>query len=130
MASRCSNHSKLSSPDTDIYNIGLGISSDNKEYIIQLNVHHSTEKKYLNLNNFKLAIYRDPDLYHLQREHLYLTVQSLYISTGCDYLSYIKSFGKATIITVFMQYTTFISGVNCFYMRHNSVTEMVDFLHS
>ena len=110
----------INSPDTDIYNIGLGIPSDNKEYIIQLNVHHSMEKKYFNLNNFKLAIHRDPDLNHLQREHLYLIVQSLYVSTGCDYLSYIKSFRKATIITVFMQYTTFIDGVNSLGSLHKT----------
>ena len=42
------------SPDTDVYNIGLSnFNSQNqppKNYIIQLNVHHSTEKIYLFLN--------------------------------------------------------------------------------
>ena len=51
------------SPDTDTYNIGLGLLSNNtKQYIIQLNVLHSSEKKYLCLNNLQTALLNDPDL--------------------------------------------------------------------
>ena len=39
-------------------------------------------------------------------------MQSLYISNGCDYISYFKTFGKATIINNFMQYANFISNSN------------------
>jgi len=59
MTSHCANIILISSPDTDIYNIGLNLLNTNKEYIIQLNVHHATKKKYLILNNFKLALHRD-----------------------------------------------------------------------
>jgi len=85
---------------------------NNKEYIIQLNVYHSIEKKYLLLNNLKKVLHRDPDLHNLPSEHLNLIMQSLYISTGCDYISYFRSFGKATIINVFMQHATFVNGMN------------------
>jgi len=36
-------------PDTDVYNIGLSMPHI-KQYIVQLNIHHSMEKKYLMLN--------------------------------------------------------------------------------
>jgi len=36
----------------------------------------------------------------------------LYISTGCDYISYFKTFGEVTIINNFMQCATFISSGN------------------
>ena len=97
------------SPDTDVYQIGLSVP-DNKEYIVQFNVHHATVKKYLILKHLQRALCTDPDLYTLPREDLMLIMQCLYICSGCDYISYIKSFGKATILNIFLQYANFISG--------------------
>ena len=37
---------------------------------------------------------------------------NLFINTGCDFISYFKSFGKATILNNFFQYATFICGTN------------------
>ena len=59
-----------------------------------------------------MVLHRDPDLYNLPSEHLGSIMQSLYIITGCNYISYFKPFGKATIINVFMQHATFINGMN------------------
>lgn len=39
-------------------------------------------------------------------------VFNLFINTGCDFISYFKSFGKATILNNFFQYATFICGTN------------------
>ena len=89
----------ICSPDTDVYNIGLSAPGD-KDYVVQLNIHHAIDKKYLILKHLQLAFQRDPDLHSLSRDHLSLIMQSLYISTGCDYISYFKTFGKATIITI------------------------------
>ena len=99
----------VNSPNTDVYHIGLSVP-DNKEYIVQLNIHHASEKKYLIFKHLKSAFALDPDLHSLPRENLNAIMQCLYISTGCDYISYIKSFGKATILNIFMQYAPFISG--------------------
>ena len=93
------------SPDTDVYNIGLSMPN-NKDYIVQLNVHHSPDKKYLMLRHLNLAFQGDPDLQALPRDHLGSIVQSQYISTGCDYISYLKTFGKAKIINIFTQYAS------------------------
>ena len=44
------NNILIHSPDTDIYNIGLSLANrPTKNYIIQLNVPHSLQAKYLNL---------------------------------------------------------------------------------
>ena len=105
------------SPDTDVYNIGLSVPV-NKDYIIQLNVHHVVDKKYLILKHLELAFQRDPDLHSIPRENLSVTMQALYISTGCDYVSFFKTFGKASIINNFMQHASFISCGNAVESLH------------
>ena len=102
----------ICSPDTDVYNIGLTAPVD-KDYVIELNAHHAIDKKYLVLKNLQISFQRDPDLHTLPRQHLNSIMQSLYISTGCDYTSFCKTFGKATIINHFMQYANFITGSTC-----------------
>ena len=79
------------SPDTDVYNIGLSVP-DNKDYIIQLNVHYAIDKKYLILKHLKLAFQIDTDLHSLPTDNPNLIIQCLYIRSGCDYISYFKSF--------------------------------------
>ena len=101
------------SPDTDVYNIGLGIANQsNKQYIVQLNVPNSDQNRYLYLNMLKLAFENDPDLASLPRGNLGTIMQSLSICTGCDFVSYIKMIGKATILKVFFQHAEYICGGN------------------
>lgn len=58
----------LYSPDTDVYNIGLQlVNQPSKNYILQLNVPYSSQKKYLNLN---MAFSHDPDFTTLLNENL------------------------------------------------------------
>lgn len=90
------------SPDTDVNNIGLHlVNQPSKNYIIQFNVPHSLQKKYLNLKNLNMAFAHDPDLSTLPGKNLGAIMQTLFISTGCDYISYFKTLGKATIINIF-----------------------------
>ena len=56
-----------------------------------------------------MALVRDPDLSTLPDENLGAIMQTLFISTGCDYISYFKLLGKATILNNF-QYSQFITG--------------------
>ena len=84
--------------DTDVYNIGLSHMSlkPGTTYFIQLNLQHSDEKKCININNLQIALQKDPDLSNLpQGRELCKILQTLFISTGCDYISFI---GKATIL--------------------------------
>ena len=79
------------SPDTDVYNIGLPFSSQlvSTTMIIQLNVPHTNEKKYLNINMMRTALQKDSDLGNLCQEKLCRIFQTLFICTGCDYVSYV-----------------------------------------
>jgi len=111
------------SPDTDIYNIGLHlVNQPAKNYIIQLNVPHSIQKRYLNLNHLKLAFVHDPDLSSLPTESLGAIMQTLFVSTGCDYISYFKTIGKATALNIFYQYSQFIIGSNMPGLLHQTDT--------
>ena len=47
-------------------------------------------------------------------------MQCLFIATGCDFVSYFKSFGKATILNTFLQYAGFISGSNIMGSLHQT----------
>ncbi len=90
------------SPDTDVYNIGLGlVDTNSKQYVVQINVPHSAEKRYLHLNHLYLALQNDSDLASLPRDSLGLVLQTLFICTGCDFISYFKTIGKATFLNVF-----------------------------
>ena len=105
----CANKILIHSPDTDTYNIGLGLlNRDTKQYVIQLNVFHATERKYLYLNNLQTALLNDPDLATLPSHNISEILQVLFICTGCDFLSFFKSLGKATILNNFYQYAEFI----------------------
>ncbi len=101
------------SPDTDVYNIGLPIikvRSLSVQCIVQLNVPHSQELKYLHINNLLQALEDDPDLATLPRESLPTILQILFICSGCDYISYFNGFGKASFLKTFCQHAPFITG--------------------
>ena len=58
-------------------------------------------KRYIHIKNLQCALFSDPDLNPLPREHTCLVMQCLFIATGCDIVSYFKSFGKATTLNTF-----------------------------
>ena len=100
------------SPDTDVYNIGLSFIADylqmQTEIIIQINA-LSNDNKYLNLNNLAIAFKQDPDLASLCSDKVVRIMQTLYIVTGCDYVSFVRHIGKKTF-DIFFQYASFING--------------------
>ncbi len=104
-------HILIYSPDTDVYTIGLSMSTciSSKEIIIQLNVPHSPTCSYIHLNNLVLALEYDPDLASLPRPNLNKIVQMLFICSGCDYISYFHGHGKAVFFNNFFQRAQFIS---------------------
>ena len=58
------------SPDTDVCTIGLSILNHNasKDFIVQLNICHFIEIKFVILHHLKAAFLNDPDLSHILRE--------------------------------------------------------------
>ena len=105
-------HVLVYSPDTDIYNIGLSVFNrvSNKDIYVQLNVPHSQTKLYLHMNNFVRALELDPDLASIPRPQLPNVLQMLFITSGCDYISYFAGQGKASFFQVFFQHAGFITG--------------------
>ena len=99
------------SPDTVVYNIGLGlVNHTSKQYIVQLNVPYAEEIKYLHIKNLYQALEKDPDLAALPKENLGVILQTLFICTGCDFIQYFKTVGKATFLNNFFQNAEFICG--------------------
>ena len=57
------------------------------------------------MNNFTAALEQDSDLSQLPRgSELCQVLQTLFICTGCDYVSYLKYIGKASVLNNFFQY--------------------------
>ena len=100
------------SPDTDSYIIGLTHTSRNKQIYVELSPLGAKEKRLLNLNKLIDSIERDPDLSQLQPNTLPLILQVVYVSTGCDYISFFAGLGKSSFLKALFTYSEFItSGV-------------------
>lgn len=98
------------SPDTDVYHIGLCFLSSypHKQVFIQINM-IGHENEYLNLNNLHSAINRDPDLVSIPIEARCRVIQLIYITSGCDYLSFWVGHGKSGFLACLFQHAEFIS---------------------
>ena len=97
------------SPDTaDVYHIGLVLTQHipNKVFI-QMSKKDSAS--FLNLNLLLEALQGDPYLSSITSTLLPQALQSLYVSTGCDYISFFVSIGKFTFLATFFQYASFIA---------------------
>ena len=101
----------ITSPDTDVYHIGLPLKCvRNKNIIVQINTASSRELKFVNLTALNTAIQNDPDLATINPAILSKVLQTLYVCTGCDYISFFSQLGKATFLRYFFQYASFITG--------------------
>ena len=67
------------------------------------------ELKYLNLTEFVHALIRDPDLAGINPYILPHVLQMLFITSGCDYISFFSNIGKASFLRYFFQYASFIT---------------------
>ena len=97
------------SPDTDVYNIGLPLVQSTRKYVVQINL-PQYPPRYVDVNKLLLAFQHDPDLASLPQNILGSIMLQLYIVTGCDYVSYLSGFGKATFLNYFFQHADFITG--------------------
>ncbi len=68
-----------------------------------------TERK-LNLNTLKRCLNQDPNLASISPDMKCNIFKTLFITSGCDYISYFSGHGKATFIEVFCQNAQFICG--------------------
>ncbi len=114
------------SPDTDIYNIGLPLLSVcNKNIMVQLNHYYSKELKYLHFTAFLQVLQNDPDLSSIPAEKIPQIFQSLFVSTGCDYISFFSEMGNASMYRTFYQDTEFLSSGNFPFLGTLADTEII-----
>ena len=109
---RQTRHQKIliMSPDTDVYMIGLPLEhAQSKEVVVQVSKHNSREVRILSLSSLTKALEYDPDLGRLSSRELPQLLQTIYVSTGCDYISFFSQIGKASFMKYFLQYASFIS---------------------
>ena len=97
------------SPDTDVYHIGLPLTYNQPmEVFVHVSMFSSQEYRYLTLNSLITSLEGDPDLSTIPRELLPKVLQTLFICTGCDYVSHFAGLGKTT----FFQHVSFINDVS------------------
>lgn len=99
------------SPDTDVYLIGMTQLSriPDTDVIVQLSKPSDKESKFIHMNNLILALENDPDLFKILPSIRPQVLQSLYVATGCDYISFFSGLGKASFLSTLFQYATFIA---------------------
>ncbi len=105
-----SNQILILSPDTDVYHIGLPLPCVmHKNIIVQVSTFNSRQLSLLNLTALVQAFRNDPDLAHIDPSILPKLFQVLYVTSGCDYISFFSQLGKASFLRYFFQYSSFIS---------------------
>ena len=100
------------SPDTDVCFVGLPLimsadSLKNKTIFIQLK-DSKFEKKFLDMNALSCEIATDLLLQNIQ--HLHKCLQTLFILSGCDYLSFFRGFTNRIVFDNFRKHCHFITG--------------------
>ena len=109
--------------------IGLPIVINNKEVAIQFRK-DPFKPRFVYLNVLRNAILHDSDiaclLNHINEEDIFKIFQVLFITSGCDFVSYFVDVGKITFLNVFFKYCGFITkgeGAACgkLYQTNNDV---------
>ena len=80
-----------------------------KDIIIQISLYNSKDLRYLHLNSFITVLKSDPDLCAISSNLIPQVIQTIFVVTGCDYVSFFSGIGKATFMRYFFQYAEFIS---------------------
>ena len=97
------------SPDTDVYHVGLPIVAGTElECTVRLSLFNFTEQRFLDVQALITAFQNDPSLATTEQVTLPSVMQMLYISTGCDFISFFTGIGKATFMATLFEYAEFI----------------------
>ena len=108
-------HSKVlvESCDTDVYHIGMTtITNLQKEIVVKISKLNSRQLKVLNLSQLLKAFSNDPDLVSINPTIIPQVIQTLYTVSGCDYISFFSQIGKASFLSSFFQYASFITSAD------------------
>ena len=98
------------SPDTDVYHIGLPvIAHTHLDVLVRLSNFSSIEQRFLDLQALLTSIKSDPGLAAVEQKKISPIFQTLFIATGCDYISFFNGIGKATFLGTLYEYSEFIT---------------------
>ena len=100
----------LFSPDTDVYHIGLtAVNCDELDVYVQISPLTSITARFLHLNQLHHDLAADPGLALVSAPLRAQMLQTLFICSGCDYISFFAGFGKSTVM---FENAWFISGTH------------------
>ena len=94
--------------DTDTYIIGLTNHKQGAEIFIDLTPVGSEDTKIMSLNELINSMKSDPDLEFIDQDTLPTVLQSLYVSTGCDYYLFFAGIGKGSFLRALYTHAEFI----------------------
>ena len=100
------------SPDTDTYHVGMGLLEDARmsDYEIYVKLSRLGEaEKFLHLSVLNEALQSDQNLAVVPPSVKVKALQMLYITSGCDYVSFFYNIGKARLLQCFFQHAPFIT---------------------
>ena len=75
--------------------------------LVQVSKSHTESPRFMHLNAVSRAIELDPHLSGIPSNFRCQALQTLHVSSGCDYVSW---HGKGKFLSTFFQYATFIAG--------------------
>ena len=78
--------------------------------IVRMHPLGARQKKFFSLSNLPDCLNNDPDLARLSSEERLQALQTLFIATGCDYVSFFAGIGKISFLKVFYRHASFITG--------------------
>ena len=91
------------SPDTDVYMIGLPLQcTKDKDIIVQISDMNSRELKLLYMKRLTAALSNDPDLASVAAATHTKVVQTLFVVTGCDYISFFQWNGESNFLAILL----------------------------
>ena len=77
---------------------------------VQLSKTLLDKPKLIQLNGLITALNSDPDLASIPVSERAQAIQTLYVCTFCDYVSFFQGMGKITFLKAFFRYAAFILG--------------------
>ena len=90
-----------------MYHVGLPLLANQPmDVFVRVSVFSSQEHRYLSMLT---SLSGDPDLSSVPRGIIPKVIQTLFICTSCDYVSYFAGYGKATFLRLFFQHAEFIT---------------------
>ena len=95
------------SPDTDVYHIGLPLCTD-KDVVMKINAKQAADERFLHMTKLRNSFNNDIELQAISNKDRYLYIQKIFISSGCDYVSFFRGLGKNKFFSATLKYSHFI----------------------